>query len=82
MGPNKIFAFIPKKFLILKMDNDSTTARSPTFCDLLTRDVQIICRPLRIKRIYTLKKQLMKLWDGRPTRKSLNEMKAESRKHV
>ena len=81
MGPNKILAYITKKkFLILKMDNDSTTARSPTYCDLLTRDVQMICRPLQIKRIDILKKQLIKLRDGRPIKKSLNETKAELEK--
>lgn len=65
VGPNKVIAYIPRSNCLLwKWTNDSTTARSASYKAMLLRDVQKICGPLEIKKLYINKGELRKLSDG------------------
>jgi Integrase zinc binding domain/Integrase core domain len=75
VGSNKLLAYIVKKnCLILVKPPDSTTARSASFGKVLLRDVHQICGPLKIEKLFIMKRELDKLSVGRP-KNSLNNKK-------
>lgn len=75
LGPKKIMAYIPgKNCLILGWPKDSTIARSASFDKMLLRDVQEICKPLSIKKVFITKRELRRLSDGRP-QSNINTLK-------
>lgn len=75
IGPNKVLAYIPKgNSLLLKKSKDSTTTQSTLFGKMLSRDVQKLCGPKSIKKIYITKNEIKKLSDGRREYK-INELK-------
>lgn len=75
IGPNKVLAYIPKWNCILwKVTKDNTETRSTSCCDMLLRDVQKICGPMNIKKLFMRKTELQKLMVGQPD-KNINSVK-------
>jgi len=76
IGPSKVLAYVPSKNCLLwKWTHDSTSTPCVTYGSLLQRDVEKICGPLLLKKVFMFKEELKKLCVGRPYTNNINNLK-------